>query len=353
MRKKERAWRIFVSLCIAMLLPLTAALGAPLSSDGSPIVLSEMTVDVPPGTEGSWVELYNRSSRKVPMEGLTLVCNGRRVFSFPKDLMLPPKGLVVVNFTRGGTTHAVDDSLRRRNSMTIQTAPLSREKEGPPERKPGYVALFAGKQLKKNDLLAYLRWGQSSTDKPHGEHFKWAVNRELWLENTALYVGLSSGPGKRIFQSPVIATRLMFSAVRNPAAVWYVKSEELATPGRGNPVPSPKLMSPAQGRTIMKEDQLTLSWWKPSVIDKIPEHYKEKAGKQRKPSTRIQIASDPHFRHVCYDEHVPSGTVLDEDVLEPGRYFARIKQEFGPVSTDWSRTSFFKYHPSLIEKKPE
>lgn len=58
----------------------------------------------------------------------------------------------------------------------------------------------------------------------------------------------------------------------------------------------------------------------------------------------MQIATDPHFRTVVLDDHFQNPTTLNANALKPGRYYVRMKVEFGSFNTDWSPPVFFKYH---------
>ncbi len=43
------------------------------------LVLSELTIDLPPGRNGSWVEIYNPTSRATNLQGVTIAYHGKEV----------------------------------------------------------------------------------------------------------------------------------------------------------------------------------------------------------------------------------------------------------------------------------
>ena len=64
----------------------------------SPLVLSEVLITPPPGSVGSWVELYNRTDKPVRAAGTRVTYNGKAVANLPPELVIGPYEIIVISF---------------------------------------------------------------------------------------------------------------------------------------------------------------------------------------------------------------------------------------------------------------
>ncbi len=88
-------YALFVSACLS-----SRALKqeAPQLPAGREVVLSEISLEVPLGKTGSWIELYNRSSEEVNIGGLQVEGAGKVLAQFPSQFTVPARALVLLHF---------------------------------------------------------------------------------------------------------------------------------------------------------------------------------------------------------------------------------------------------------------
>jgi len=348
-----------------MLLTTSWAMAGALVEDAGPaggapsvgLVISEMTIDAPPGAEGSWIELYNPGAESLQVENTTVVYNGREVYRMPQ-LSVPPKTLVLVRFSKEIPEREREWERRKKENPKLPPQPwwrisisgnackfwalpvfewkCPRQRE---ERKPGYCAVFRSPDLREENLLDLAFWGTSWKKEGVDTTYRtWAEKQGLW-PSTKTTIQVYTGPdlfiGAWVPAFPGVLARMDFSKELHRGDAWIVYGEHAATPGAGNRWPAPWLGSPSSGVYLAPTDPLYVSW-----ETFIPIRLLEKESRP----ARFQVARDPHFQDVVMDIRVAPHTLLEDVDLEPGKYYARIKCEAGPISTDWSETEFFEYH---------
>jgi|WetSurMetagenome_2_1015567.scaffolds.fasta_scaffold75834_1 hypothetical protein len=337
-------------LCATVFLIGAAACGLiqaatmPPPSPPQGLMISELTVDNPPGAPGSWVELYNPTNTSIAAKETTVVCNGTPVFSMP-ELAIPPKAIVLVRFGQvPEKAPKPEAALRDKNVATIVVAPVfpAGKVKSPADRKPGYCALFRSKDLSAAAMLDFLCWGDA--DKQEGidaSHRKWAEERNLWSpKGYVIPTGIVPRTGVLIPPVPAVFGRILFLKGTEGSWSWLVYGEDFATPGAGNQILPPNLCWPTDGDIIEWGQPFAVSWACQGIgsvkADVLP--------------ARLQVALDPHFETVLIDRKIPSDTVPLKGIdLDPGRYYARVKVETGSTNTAWSNTVFFRYH---LDGKP-
>lgn len=321
------------------------------------LVLSELTVDRPPGQDGSWVELYHPGTNMLEAAGVTISCNGRTVFTVPPGVTVPPKGLLLIRFARGKRP-AVDTaaSFRQANSATLWAtpAPPARKGEDGKKRRPGYCAVFASPKQGSESICDYVQWGRDGAHKQQA--LAWAAKARLWPPDAVVYVGVNPRPGDRPvprLQDGAVLCRFDFSPQRvHRVGNHCVRPERMATPGRGNTLPPPDMRFPWPGAGIAADQDLLISVGmrvvvpEPAHVHGGPETGKGKDEKKKpepgKPF-RVQLARDPHFREIAYDGRFSARGVIKRTALAKGKYFARVRLDGERVSTSWSEPIFFGY----------
>jgi len=342
-----RSWTICFAAIVLLL--FTGEFKVLLAADAAApaaLVFSEMTIDTPPGAEGSWIEFYNPGNSDFAAKDVTLIYNKQSVFTFP-DMAVPAKALILVRFT---SDPIVPLMLRSKtlsaDNVAVLTVPpkFAWEKfKAPENRKPGYCALFRSREPAEETIMDYVSWGDYMRNKrADKEHNLWAAKAHIWLKEAQVVVSSASDalmPGE---SSLVVAGVLVRSDFTGHIPLhhidnWLLCPESDSTPGAGNTWPPPYVSSPKRGEGISKDEGVTLSWDSRTPQPPVP----------LPPNLRpahVQIATDPHFRTVVLDDHFQNPTTLNANALKPGRYYARMKVEFGSFNTDWSPPVFFKYH---------
>lgn len=332
------------------------------------VMLSELTLDRPLGSDGSWVELYNPSKKPVSLNGVTIVCDGKALYSFPKGINLPDKGIILVRFSSvEAKVGKVARAFQRTNSLTIHTKCLLKsQKPDPKNRQAGCCALVVQVESKPEKVLDYVQWGRTELTGKKRRLRQRAAEQRRWPSDVeGVYIGLKKiiGPALVSADRMAVLSRVIFGPSPNRSwssgpRCWLVLPEISGTPSRGNMVPPPILHSPWMGAGIATDQDLQISVRlmvsMPSLVHshhkhhKSGKHGKEKNIPQNSPETkhlpfRVQIAKDPHFREVVFDGRFGSVGCIKEGQLKPGRYYARVRMDVRHVSTNWSDAVFFRY----------
>jgi len=157
----------------------TLSAKAPPVSVQSGLIFSELTIDTPPGAEGSWIEFYNPGDGDFAAKDVTLIYNKQSVFTFP-DMAVPAKALVLVRFTSDPTVPRMFryKTLSADNVAALTVPPKFAWKkfEAPEDRKPGYCALFRSREPAEETIMDYVSWGDyMRNQRADKEHNLWAA----------------------------------------------------------------------------------------------------------------------------------------------------------------------------------
>lgn len=340
--------KIFIILAFSISLSLYSAEN---TNEKSSLVFSEMTIDAPPGDDGSWIELYNRSEKVIKIDGYTIVCNNKKVFAFPaKNLTIGAKEILLIRFNKKNK----DLNLSQYN-LKLAHAPVYHEivktdvskikKKGAwakrvpvvKERSPGYCALFATPELSKNNIVDYVSWGRSKFiqkySTPKSINFlNWAIEKKLQKSKNGIQIGIDPLPGDPLFAENISINRKLFAHVNKP--LWSANEVSYATPGKGN-YWNQTLLLWLNGGIRSFGEKLKVSTFYDKRINKIIEFKKLK--------TRLQIAKDPHFEEIIYNKLIPPKTTIDDYDFKAGTYFARVRIDTDKVNTNWSPAATFQY----------
>jgi len=341
----------------------------------SPLVFSELTVDKVPGDDGSWIELYNRGTGSVDAEGFVIVCNNRKIFTFPK-VLIPSKYFVLIKFAKDADGSIQDDPLERvircfaksqinrvkADYEKIGKSPfiLKECSESEKERVPGYCALF-DKRIVKDNMLDYVAWGEGyylnkfSDSIINKKHFQWALDKKIWQkgfshEFKGVFIGIEGGPGNDPWpKDNAVIARMDFSKNKHVNNCWQVVCPHLSegnpdpvvdqkiTPGKPNQwfVPSINVAEDCKNDKsviVIFENRFTI------------DHRRFDLAKEEKVCFRVQIAKDPYFEEIIYDKKTELPSLIDKKLLEPVHsYFLRARVEMKKCQTGWSPISSFTY----------
>lgn len=333
---------------------LFSLLGQAYSSEISPIEFSELTVDAPPGDNGSWVELYNTSDKKEELDGYTIVCNNKKVFTFPAtNLIIQPRGIILIKFNKKERGYSFLEHVffASPNALQVKTNPDIIGKEGAiakkdkyiKQRSPGYCALFKSSEINSNNLVDYVLWGREEfLNKYPNEISKtqnnWAQKHKIWQSFEGIKIGIDPPiAGLCYFNENIILKRKLLSKTIERQKYWSVEYLRNATPGTGN-LWSSNLFPFLAGDIYNVGEKLRISAFR---------FYKDKRIflmlKGKKIMIKLQIAKDPHFEEIIYNKLVPPKTTIEDYDFKAGTYFARVRIDMDEVSTDWSPVSSFRY----------
>ena len=115
------------------------------AAGGKSLILSETTIDCPPGTDRSYVEIYNRSDSVVGLGGLQVLCNDFVVATVPELASLLPKCFMLLQYTqhpyhmKAFRAHKYPSAQLCIDLQPVAGPIASEETAG---RRPGYVALL-------------------------------------------------------------------------------------------------------------------------------------------------------------------------------------------------------------------
>ena len=329
------------------------------------VVFSEMTIDSPPGDDGSWVELYNRSEKPVKLGGYTIVCNNKNVLTFPESqyLILNPKRLAIVRFDKNAKEITGDPV----NSSEIITPPYSAIVKMDPkiapkkntyarhnnpyilQRSPGYCAIFKKGGINKENLIDYVFWGEgecvdSYKSVLNGEHSLWAKEKRFWNESGGIEIGLDPNPTEVSYSYAYMAIqRKLFSKDTELNDAWLDESLSDATPGEGN-LWSPLSPIFTSSSHLYLGEKLKVDAFGYAYDRHLYEFLKanDSNGKE-KIEIRLQIAKDPHFEEIIYNKLIPPEKEIDDYDFTLGTYYARVRIDMDKVCTDWSKALRFTY----------
>lgn len=333
----------------------------------SQLVFSELTVDKCPGDNGSWIELYNKGKENINVEGFIIICNNKKIFTFP-NIIIPSKYLFLIKFTKNTKKEIQKDTFERliicsspnkKNRIKadynlIDHSPFQREIRTNSElkRSPGYCVLFK-KNISKKNLLDYVAWGGKylkiyPNNVINKKHFIWAQEKGIWEKFRGVFIGIEGGPGNDPWpQNDAVIARMNFSKNKQINNCWQVICPNLSkmisypvidqeiTPGKPNQWFIPSLSGAlAWG----KNDEITINESRFTI-----DHRRFDLGREENEIFELQIAKDPYFEEIIYNKKTKLPTIIDKQLLQSGYYYARTRVKMKKCQTNWSPTIIFSY----------
>ena len=303
---------------------------------GREVVISEFPLLPMPGPEGTWVELYNRSPAKIDIGQHHLTCNGKRLVTFPKPLVLPGRSLLLVRFA---ASHAKRWHLEEgaANSQVATVPALVADRGEATRVRPGFLALESPVKDGLDQLADYVRWGRFRLASDGGYHPR-ATKAGVWPREGGepLYVGLSiRGKIQPLPDGEKVFSRLSFRPEFDQGAAWAILPMASASPGHGNlalPPPEPELLN---GADVYAGDGLPVRCRLPVVPGQ--------AGVMAHAVFRFQLARDPHFEEIVSTvDSKESAHVFPDNLVPPGGYYLRIRWLAPGIGTAWSPPLFLR-----------
>src|SRR5262249_39239025 len=151
------------------------------------------TMDQLPGTDHSWVELYNSTDQPIPLDNICIVANGETCGELPKGLVMPSQAILLIYFSKSPALplETTQRAFKETNSATILLPATS---SNGPKRQAGYCAIFAGKPDTGN-MLDIVVWGDGS--KIPAEQAKQMTEGKMW-KGDGVFIGKANpAPGDR------------------------------------------------------------------------------------------------------------------------------------------------------------
>lgn len=329
------------------------------------IVFSEMTIDSPPGDDGSWIELYNRGESPVKLGGYTIVCNNKNVLIFPESqyLILNPKRLAIVRFDKNAKEITGDpinssDIIAPVYSAIVKMDPKIAPKKNTYarhknpyilQRSPGYCAIFKNGGVCKDNLIDYVFWGEGECLDSYksvltGEHSLWAKEKRFWNESGGIEIGIDPHPTEVSYDHAYMAIqRKQFSQNTELNDTWLDESLSDATPGEGN-LWNPLFPIFTSSSHLFLGEKLKVNAFGYAYDKRLYGFLKTNGSNNRgEIKIRIQIAKDPHFEEIIYNKLIPPEKEIADYDFTPGTYYARVRIDMDKVCTDWSKALRFTY----------
>ncbi len=325
-------------ILLSCLLPLVLLVAPRLSAGpdggqaippGREVVLSEFPLFPAPGPEGTWVELYNRSTEEVDLGRAFLSANGHRLVTFPKPFLVPGRALVLVRFIspRGGPWKVEPGPA---NSLLVESPAAVPLYTGKPRVKPGYLALERAVDNGLDELADYVRWGrfpQASDQSYQGR----AIKAGIWdrAASKPLCVGLTPNPAEvPLPPGQMVCMRLDFRPQFDQSAALTLLHPRDATPGQANRVLPAPVPTVEDGSATYAGNGLAVGCELPFCLlsDEVVA-----AGRYR-----FQLARDPQFAEVIATAEAAGGQyTFPADKVPPGGYFVRCQWQVGGAVTAW------------------
>jgi hypothetical protein len=353
-----------------------------------PVVFSELTVDSPPGVNGSWVELYNRGPSAVDLGGVQIVTNGKEVTTLPAETRVEKDGLLLVRFS--SETAALErepwERGRRNPCITFRAPAWSKDEvigRPPPEssssktlpwRRAGFCALVRLASADEVLLLDYVRWGSPplpedtvwiARARASGMDLDWALpplpGKGVPLPGlqkleairqahqfASVYTGMESTEGSPPFPIDEAAivrwafepeTDRLFSA-------WGAVALREASPGTENS----RLPAPVGLWVALTPDRmLRFNWLLPLPWD----HLRERYARKDADVVRLQVSVEPGFVVPIVDKWCTEPMAALGPVPPPGRYYVRAMWQCGARTSAWSPEVRFEIKDQVQEKSLE
>jgi hypothetical protein len=348
------------ALAVLLALPVVGATAD--DSSLRSVVFSELTIDAPPGTDGSWVELYNRGNTPVDLEGVQVIANGTSVVTFPAATVLGPDVLLLVRFSGdcAALQRAEEPNWRPVTCVPFEAPAVARTQQQVTARKPGFCALVGSREDDEMELRDYVRWGVQSylpeddfwvpkarelgiatrgrefpEDRPGLSPEQREFFHQANVRTEAVYVGtnlrLPGGWAPRAGQAAIV--RWAFAGTNDRLGSffpWGVIGLGDTTPGRGNSrLPGPITLVPNPSLTAVVSVKVYLR--------RLWADLRERKDLGSSSSVRVQVATDQHFLSAAIDRSFPQPPTLAlQSELPPGRYYIRAMWQVGARSSDWS-----------------
>lgn len=307
-------------------------------STGRDVLFSELSLAATPGSQGSWIELYNRATQQADVSGVTIIHNGTVILALPAAFAIPGRSLLLLRFTDPG--EAVGGATRSRCNTTVLTVkPVPSAQPHKPGRTAGYCALVRPVAGQQGQLLDYVRWGRAPLPDD-ADYTRRAARIGAWHERRSgpVYVGEDPGPGDPLVPAGSVAlSRFSFDARLDPGYAWCVVSLREASPGEGNvELAAPVIVDPLDGVQRYREDGLGVAYMLPGA----PDMQYMTQGPAGETGYRLEMAVDPHFGEIV--AAAVTGTQTSHrfapEQLPKGPCFLRVRWQSGQLTTRWSQT---------------
>ena len=324
---------------------------------------SEMTLRKSPGTEGSWIELYNRYDKKIQLSDYYLIIDGKKISPFKAEHYLPDKSLVVVEFSSASTqnTKSWQAQLKESGCAFVTAKPVFKSKK----IVLGYCALYKIKPNNSAKIADYIKWGSRKDHSRLKEQFPsytshtLAVTEKIWGKWSGFNIGIDIRPGERGLPYGAVVSQLYFDNDFHGIKNWCVRTDiesgcyNIASKGVKNPIGQIWNGWYGYGGTTTRQGGIGFHPRPP--ISEI--HMFERFVEERKQSIKgklsyeVCIARDPYFeviRKNVTSDQLP--IVVQTKGWPKEKYFVRIRYTVGSYKSKWTQTANFFVETSEEKK---
>lgn len=326
------------------------------------LLFSEMTVDICPGEEKSWIELYNSSDTPLFNPSFLIECNGKIIFDSQKIKKLPVipgKCIILIKFCKSTREKKGYVDIRSNSGEILSSSKIEihYKQQGISKTQgyitsrmpvPGYCALFMNK-ISKTNLIDYVAWGEYRFIKKFQEILnsqtsKWAKEKKIWNIydfKGGIYIGIAPTPGGNIIINSFTGIgRINFINKKSRiewAAEFKCGTNNLLSPGKPNIIYPLSLIKPKNGSTYSKNELIFCdSRIDPRMID------------LKKVKVKYQISNDPYFKEIIYEKNNNPVCKLKIN-LPSGRYYIRAKINTKHYQTQWSDVKTILYGITAVD----
>ena len=273
------------------------------------------------------IELVNRSPEKVNMSGWYMTDEYGHRYNFPKDVLVPTGGLVVVSF---GTTPGEpmnDMSLKSNAAFLYCREPWSGKAfRGRKNECAVYEPSTDGKG--EGRLHEYLMWGTRASGEVFipTEAYKQALEAKLWSTDDFIVMGsdpMTIGGRNMLYGESLV--RMDFRKHWLRSSLWFITPRSSVTIGKPNvwPVPQPR----ALGRK--NESEL-----------RNPQSFSWDGLCGEGDAFLVQISKNREFTDLILERVAPSLGV-SYDQFKEGTYYWRVCINAPEAERKWSETIEF------------
>jgi hypothetical protein len=332
----DRELRVVRPLIAGVLLCLLSSLCMGDQPPRPRLVLSEIVYwPAKPGLPVQ-IELWNRGEKAIDASGWSLVDKDEHAYVIPVGTLVPPGGFLVVQFGPKVQTQPTDIPPSSGSAPYLNCAA---EWAGKAFRgHENECALYSSAQRGSSHLEDFVRWGRRSASNPAPDTtaHTHALERSMWAKGHGVYVGNDLRPGD---SPPLIAGGSIAwkprRAGRPLGGQWYINTPDNVTMGAPNRWPMPVIQSPWGDQISFEGQKQRFSWRGETDEDGI---------------YHVQVSTDPDFRQLILEKGTRSDPV--EKVLEPGKYYWRVREESGGSTGKWSTVASFEILASAAASSP-